>query len=465
MHWTNLLVSVEAKYWVTWLSPNFNEREDEQRKLPCICHFVQWPLTQNQGDRTMESAFPRCRINAVRSAHTRGHVAGTCRGEEFHALFTRRGMLRGYVSWSVHTEGLVAGTCDFVFWLVYFPKCRGDMSHEQFTRGDLVKQPGCNAVLSPRHVPSIQTDLNSGDMSRGQNFVPATRFFMKIERSHDGICPRDMSPRVSRPVQTEGTRGQCCCRRHAWGAWNRSLVLTSWTAMFTVLVCVTQWDTTIRGLYTLFQIGAHSEMNWGELHEGEAWRAKHHSAIILRSSLMSNSSIRGGSTAVLRHDNHPACSKRHWKQSWSSLLRYQVALPSSFLGAHHFGIRCIPLSSAEALFGAARGAGVWGEDMELSSLSPFPSSPPPRYIFSPSGLRPARRPKQSFCGERVYTASDSCNSKPSRLPPPSLRVYEHVLHRRIAPVTGNMCFPPQVTYLSLRAQLHGFRACFDVWQS
>ena len=63
-------------------------------------------------------------------------------------------------------------------------------------------------VLSPRHVPSIQTDLNSGDMSRGQNFVPATRFFMKIERSHDGICrgdkvaatcPCNMSPRVSRP--------------------------------------------------------------------------------------------------------------------------------------------------------------------------------------------------------------------------------------------------------------------------
>ena len=32
---------------------------------------------------------------AQRSAHTRGYVAGTCRGEEFHALFTRRGMLRG----------------------------------------------------------------------------------------------------------------------------------------------------------------------------------------------------------------------------------------------------------------------------------------------------------------------------------------------------------------------------------
>ena len=47
-------------------------------------------------------------------------------------------------------------------------------------------------------------------MSRGQNFVPATRFFMKIERSHDGICrgdkvaatcPCNMSPRVSRPLR------------------------------------------------------------------------------------------------------------------------------------------------------------------------------------------------------------------------------------------------------------------------
>ena len=58
---------------------------------------------------------------AWRSAHTRGHVAGTCRGEEFHALFTRRGMLRGRVSWR----------CWFIFL-----KCRGDMLHEQFTRGD-----------------------------------------------------------------------------------------------------------------------------------------------------------------------------------------------------------------------------------------------------------------------------------------------------------------------------------------
>ena len=39
--------------------------------------------------------FPYSLLLVLRSAHTRGHVAGTCRGEEFHALFTRRGMLRG----------------------------------------------------------------------------------------------------------------------------------------------------------------------------------------------------------------------------------------------------------------------------------------------------------------------------------------------------------------------------------
>ena len=49
-------------------------------------------------------------------------------------------------------------------------------------------------VLSPRHVPPIHPDLNSGDRSRGQNFVPATRFFMKIERSHDGIWRGDKYP-------------------------------------------------------------------------------------------------------------------------------------------------------------------------------------------------------------------------------------------------------------------------------
>lgn len=43
------------------------------------------------------------------------------------------------------------------------------------------------------YFPSIQTDLNSGDMSQGQNLVPTTRLFMKIKRSHDGTSPRDVS--------------------------------------------------------------------------------------------------------------------------------------------------------------------------------------------------------------------------------------------------------------------------------
>ena len=76
-------------------------------------------------------------------------------------------------------------------WFIFL-KCRGDMLHEQFTRGDLA----CSSVvLSLRHVPPFQNDLNSGDRSRAQNFVPATRFFMKTERSHDGICRGDKYPR------------------------------------------------------------------------------------------------------------------------------------------------------------------------------------------------------------------------------------------------------------------------------
>ena len=48
-------------------------------------------------------------------------------------------------------------------------------------------------------------------MSRRQNFVPGTRFFMKIERSHDGICPRDMSLQhvpSCEPTLKERLRGQ-----------------------------------------------------------------------------------------------------------------------------------------------------------------------------------------------------------------------------------------------------------------
>ena len=58
-------------------------------------------------------------------------------------------------------------------WFIFL-KCRGDMLHEQFTRGALA----CSVVLSPRHVPSIQTDLNSGDISRGQNFEPRNQIFL-----------------------------------------------------------------------------------------------------------------------------------------------------------------------------------------------------------------------------------------------------------------------------------------------
>ena len=62
---------------------------------------------------------------------------------------------------------------------------------------------------------------------------------------------------------------------------------------------------------------------------------------------MSNSSVQR-KTAVLRHDYQPACSKRHWKQNWPLMPRYQVALPSSFLSARHFGIRCIQLPKHKA---------------------------------------------------------------------------------------------------------------------
>ena len=39
MHWTNLLVSIEAKYWVSWLSPDVYERQDKLSKLPLSSSF------------------------------------------------------------------------------------------------------------------------------------------------------------------------------------------------------------------------------------------------------------------------------------------------------------------------------------------------------------------------------------------------------------------------------------------
>ena len=57
---------------------------------------------------------------------------------------------------------------------------------------------------------------------------------------------------------------------------------------------VTKATNTFSSLYILFQNGARSEKHWGELHEGEASRAKHRSAIILQPSQTSSSSVHGG---------------------------------------------------------------------------------------------------------------------------------------------------------------------------
>ena len=77
------------------------------------------------------TAFTRqTNLRDLRSAHTRGHVAGTCRGD------------------FVPATNPIVWTLDF---------------HEKSCCGD--------EILSPRHVPWIQISLNSGDMSRRQNNV------------------------------------------------------------------------------------------------------------------------------------------------------------------------------------------------------------------------------------------------------------------------------------------------------
>ena len=131
----------------------------------------------------------------LRSAHTRGHVAGTCRGEEFHSLFTRRGMLRGWVSWSVHTEGLVAGTCrDFVFWLVYFPKCRGDMSHEPFTRGDLAFNGGVTLFCRRDMYPQFKLIWIQGTCRGDKISFPQQDFSWKSSVHTMGFVAGTKSP-------------------------------------------------------------------------------------------------------------------------------------------------------------------------------------------------------------------------------------------------------------------------------
>ena len=96
-----------------------------------------------------------------------------------------RDMLRGRISCAVHTKGHVAGIgflkcshggscCRGMSWFrfligLFSEVSQGHVAWTVHTRQHL------NVVLSPRHVPSIQTDLNSWDMLWGQNFVPTTR--------------------------------------------------------------------------------------------------------------------------------------------------------------------------------------------------------------------------------------------------------------------------------------------------
>ena len=75
--------------------------------------------------------------------------------------------------------------CRHISWFRFLIGLFSEVSHEQFTRGDLAFNRGVT-LFCRRDMSPIQTDLNSGDMSWRQNFVPATIFFMKIARSHDG---------------------------------------------------------------------------------------------------------------------------------------------------------------------------------------------------------------------------------------------------------------------------------------
>ena len=70
MHWTNVPVSNEAKYWVSWLGLDFTEHEDELWQLPSIRLCVQYPLSQTRGYRTEGTAF--CFSTGGRKANFRG---------------------------------------------------------------------------------------------------------------------------------------------------------------------------------------------------------------------------------------------------------------------------------------------------------------------------------------------------------------------------------------------------------
>ena len=81
------------------------------------------------------------RFGTLRSAHTRGHVAGACCGDRFLEVFTRRVLSQGHI------------VISFSEWFIFL-KCCGEMSHEHFTQGDLACNRGvtlfCRRDMSPQ---------------------------------------------------------------------------------------------------------------------------------------------------------------------------------------------------------------------------------------------------------------------------------------------------------------------------
>ena len=128
-----------------------------------------------------------------------------------------RDMSRGRISCAVHTEGLVAGTCrDFVFWLVYFPKCRGDMSHEQFTRGDLAFNRGVTLFCRRDMSPQFKLIWIQGTC-RGDKISSLRQDFLWKSSVHTmGFVAGTKSPR--RINHSSSFRASCVCPwlLHSW---------------------------------------------------------------------------------------------------------------------------------------------------------------------------------------------------------------------------------------------------------
>ena len=114
----------------------------------------------------------------LRSAHTRGHVAGTnsmhclhegtCSGDKFLEVFTRRNLSQGLAKWP------------FLIGLFWY--CRGDMLHEQFTRDD-------NRIFCC----FVAAVWIQGTCRGDKILSPRQYFFMKIDRSHEETCRGDLS--------------------------------------------------------------------------------------------------------------------------------------------------------------------------------------------------------------------------------------------------------------------------------